>query len=189
MGSFISTPTTASASTTPGKKKYSVLRNAIIEKNSKNGLDTPKLLFDTWDKFVFIKDTREFTYDPTTFSRIGVWLIERCSTEISVFSLESFAPRKFKLVPLGGTILRIHVTVIASTWDSDGEFHVTIEKIVKSRGGNRASVVCTDFYKIAYNNTAKEIRSKSSRPVCVKDSELLKTVSKYHADLFTKSFF
>lgn len=185
MGAFYST---ATVPVTTGRKKYSVVRDAIIESSRNKSLNRPALKFDSLDSFEFVKEGKLFTYNPTTFWRIGsVWLIEKCSPELSVLSLESFATRKFIINPIGSIVLRIHVTVVASTWDNEGEFHVTIEKIYKTKRGINVSVVCTDFYRIvSSSNKIVDVISKSSRPKCEKESVVCNKISRHHAKLFAE---
>ena len=168
---------------------YESIRRAMLDSQS---YSRPRLTFDSYDRFEFVKDHRKLVYDPTTFWALGPWLIERCSRDISIFSLESFAPRKFAITPIGATVFLIHITIIAETWDESKEFHVTIERVTRTRRGIDVVGVCSDFYKMDMDTTKKKshhhhgAKSKSSRPVCAKESAVLDVISRHHAKEFAK---
>ena len=154
----------------------------------------PRLPFDDYDKFQFASpDTRGkksvlHRYDPTRFRVAGPWLIERCTNDIIVLSLETFALRKFAIAPMGATATKIHVTVVQSTWDSRSEFHVTTEKVSKNANGFSIDVVCSEFYNLTDASLTKA-DGKTSRISCSKKSRMLDSVSDYHAAVFVGTFF
>ena len=176
------------ASSVPKKRPtYNVIRQAL---QSKQIVQPPRLPFDAYDKFSLVKlpGSIHASFNPTVFWTVGPWLIEKCSPEMTILSLESFAVRKFAIAPVGAAALLIHVTIINATWSKNGEFHVTMEKLSKTAKGVYAQVICSDFYQIDDNakSTPQEIKSKSSRPKCEKMSAALKVISKYHAEKFAQ---
>jgi hypothetical protein len=186
----VATTTKATAATAP-KKSIVVVPYAKLKALLQSSKQPPRLPFDVYDKFQFAATDNNGThhrYDPTRYFCAGPWLVERCTADIVVLALETFALRKFAIAPVGAMATKVHVTVVPAMWDRSGEFHVTSEKVVKSKDGFYTEVICSEFYRIDRDQLVP-IQGKTSRVSCSNKSNALQNVSDFHAQLFVATFF
>jgi hypothetical protein len=143
----------------------------------------PQRNFDEHDDFRFEVDGISHVYRPRFYKlfRDGL-LVEKNSPEMIILSLLSYGIHKFSH-QASSSIYRFHLTLVRKTFDESGEFHVSVEKLVKSSSGKIVSTKeCSDFYRIS-GPTFVQVKSKSKRKTC----DHLKKISIQHAGTFQKS--
>ena len=130
-------------------------------------------------KFAFTRENPNtlYQYNPSKFGEWASWYIERCDSNMIIFSLKEH-------VLTSESKFRYHITVHPSAWNKIGEFHVTVDQIEKKQNRIRCHVVCTTFYSFNFDKTLtyKEAALDVKRPSC----SLSKVFKKEADDLASK---